>query len=404
MDDIKKSVITVIGGGNSSYALIAFLSLSGHKVNLLTRKPEKWSRKINLEYQTPEGQLIQDFKGTIDNISSDPSKLIPASDIIILSMPVASYRNALHNIAKHISNEKKTYIMTVYGQAGFNWMTDEIKQLYNLNNIVTCAIGLIPWICRTKEYGKTGITFGPKAVNVIAIDKKDEFDYLNSLILEDICFKWFKTGHFVQAENFISLSLSVDNQIIHTSRLYGLYLKHGGIWKTKKEVPAFYKDYDELSATLLKELDSDYSLIRDEIIKQFKNNDFKYMLDYLALERFSYNSANENILDSFKNSVTLRAIGTPTVTDENRMEIFDKNHRFFNDDIFYGLCIAKWFAEQMNLKVNTIDKILIWAQDLLKIQILNNDNTLNIQSLTLDKFKTGIPVTYNLSSLEECVS
>jgi len=396
--------VTVVGGGNSAHVVIPFLSSSGYNVSLLTRNPEKWQKKIALEYQTPEGDLLKKYYGELKEVTSNPKDIIPDSDFIIFCMPVASYRKALHNISSSIRKDKKVYIMTIYGQAGFDWMVNEIKRKEKLTNIVTCAVGLIPWVCRTKEYGHTGITYGPKAVNVISIDKEDEFQFLKDNILEDLCYKWFKTGHFVKSDNFISLSLSVDNQIIHTTRLYGLYLAYKGVWEKEEDVPYFYKDYDQLSADILGALDDDYSLIRKSIIAKYRDKDFKYMMDYLELERFSYNSSSSNIMDSFKNSVTLKAIATPTISNEDGKRVFDINHRFFTDDIYYGLCIAKWFAEQMDITVPTIDRILLWAQELLKVKILNDDNKLEVESLTKDKFLTGIPTVYGFSSIDECIS
>lgn len=399
----KKQIVTVIGGGSSAYSVISFLSGAGHTVNLLTRKPDAWNKKIKLHYQTPEGEIIQEFEGYINKISNNPSYVIPESSIIILCMPVAKYRIALHNIAPFISKDNKTFIGTVYGQAGFNWMVDEIKSKFSLNNIVTFAAGLIPWICRTKEYGKIGINYGSKTANVVAINPPEEFENLNEIILDDLCNKWFQKGQFVQAMNFISLTLSVDNQIIHTSRLYGMYLKYGGVWKKKEDVPYFYKDYDQLSADLLRDLDNDYSLIRNAIINKFPDKNFTYMMDYLTLERFSYSSSSENILESFINSVTLRAITTPSVQIESGEWVLDKNFRFFTDDIFYGNCIAKWIAEKLSLKVPTIDKILEWAQKLLDVKIIKDGKLLTNSEHLSAEFASGIPSVYGFSKIEELI-
>lgn len=125
----------------------------------------------------------------------------------------------------------------------------------------------------------------------------------------------------------------------------------------------FYKEYDELSAQLLKALDYDYTLIREGIKKKFPKIHFKYMLDYLSLERLSYNSCNTNIKESFVTSKTLTAIGTPVLQSDNGRWSIDINHRFFMNDIYYGICIAKWFAEKLNLNVNTIDEILQWVSE-----------------------------------------
>lgn len=69
------------------------------------------------------------------------------------------------------------------------------------------------------------------------------------------------------SDNFLSLTLSVDNQIIHTSRCLGLYKVYGTTWKNEESVPWFYKDYDDISAKLLADLDTDYTNIRNAIKK-----------------------------------------------------------------------------------------------------------------------------------------
>ena len=85
-------------------------------------------------------------------------------------MPVHQYRDALNRLAPHINRSKKdVFVGTVYGQAGFNWMVHEVERNHNLTNVVTFAIGLIPWICRTIKYGKLGANYGTKEVNVVAV-------------------------------------------------------------------------------------------------------------------------------------------------------------------------------------------------------------------------------------------
>ena len=122
-------------------------------------------------------------------------------------------------------------------------MVHEMERNHNLSNIVAYAIGLIPWICRTQKYGSLGVNYGCKEVNVVAVSPANKFELLNKIFLNDVCNKWFKKGEFVQACSFLSLTLSVDNQIIHPSRCYGLWKRYGGNWKTKDDIPFFYKDF-----------------------------------------------------------------------------------------------------------------------------------------------------------------
>ncbi len=399
-----KKEVTIVGGGSSAHILIPFLSGAGFTVNILTRKPGDWSKNVDVQLHTIHGEVQEEFHGKLSKISSDPAEVIPQADFVILCMPVCKYRIALHNLAPHLAKDKEVFVGTIYGQAGFNWMVDEITKKFNLSNITSFAIGLIPWICRIIEYGKIGVTYGCKEVNLVAVSPADRFTELNEVFLNNICNKWLKKGAFVQADNFLSLTLSVDNQIIHPSRCYGLALKHDGKWDKKEDIPYFYRDYDQQSADLLQDLDKDYSKIREAIKEKYPKQEFKYMLDYINLERLTYQSENTDIRESFTTSHTLGAIKPPTIQLESGEWVIDKDHRFFTDDIHYGLCIAKWLADQLELEVPTIDNIISWAQELRGENIIEgNKLLLDSESLTKE-FVSGIPPVYGITNVDQIIN
>lgn len=399
---VKKQLV-VCGGGSSAHTLIPFLNDSIFDVSIYTSRPEQWSSVVELEWQAPDGTVLGEYSGKLKKASSRPGELIPDADYIVFCMPVHQYRQALLEIAPFVNKEKTVFVGTVYGQGGWNWMVEEIKSQFSLPNLVYFAFGLIPWICRIIDYGKKGVTYGCKAANYAAVYPKHYFTQIDEELLEQICYKWFGKGRVELSDNFISLTLSVDNQIIHTSRCFGLYKVYGETWKRKEDVPWFYRDYDDMSAKLLSDLDDDYSKIRNTIRTRFPNKDFKYMLDYLALERFSYQSHNTDIRESFVTSQTLTAIGTPIVQNQDGMWEVDRNHRFFLDDIYYGNCIAKWMAEQLDIDTPTIDEILCWAQHVRGERFIAH-NKLLIDSPDLSApLKSGIPPVYGFKSIEDCV-
>lgn len=397
-----QTVVTIVGGGASAHVLIPFLSGAGYRTQVLTRRPGDWSEDFKLELQSIDGELEQTFSGRLAAASSDPSEVIPQSDIIILCMPVHTYRPALDQLAPHLSRDKEVFIGTIYGQAGFNWMVDEITEKYELDNVVSFAVGLIPWICRVIDYGRVGVTYGCKVVNIAAVSPRDRFAALEPFF-QAICEQWLGKGAFQQSDNFLSLTLSVDNQIIHPTRCYGLFKRYGGTWRSPEEIPYFYRDYDELSADLLRDLDADYSLVREGIRQRFPDRDFRYMLDYLALERLTYGSDNSDIRESFTTSQTLGAIKPPTRRNAAGEWELDTDHRFFIDDISYGICIAKWMAEQMGCEVPTMDAIIAWAQEL-RGELYIEEGKLKTDSESLTgRFRSGIPPVYGIDTLEGVV-
>lgn len=399
-----KKKLVICGGGSSAHTLIPLLNGSMFDVSIYTSRPEQWHNQIDLEWHNPQGDILGTYSGSLSHASSDAKSLIPEADYIVFCMPVHKYRVALHNIAPYINKEKTVFVGTLYGQGGWNWMVDEVKNLYNLHNIVTFAFGLIPWVCRIIKYGQTGVTYGCKAVNYAACSPHEYFPQINEELLDHICYHWFGKGKVEQSDNFLSLTLSVDNQIIHTSRCLGLYKVYGKTWKRREDVPWFYKDYDDISAQLLARLDDDYSQIRNAIKALHPEKDYHYMMDYLALERFSYQSHNTDIKESFITSQTLISIGTPVVQNADGLWEIDRNHRFFLDDIYYGNCIAKWMAEKLNIHTPTIDEILQWAQLVRQETIINEDNHLVLDSPDLrEHLKSGIPAFYGFNSIEDCI-
>lgn len=190
-----------------------------HTVNLLTRRPTAWSKHVTTELHSMNDDILDIFEGSLHRISNEPSDVIPEADLIIFCMPVHQYRNALHRIAPFINRNKyQVFVGTIYGQAGFNWMVHEMEKTFCLTNTVCFAVGLIPWICRTVSYGSKAVNYGCKELNVVAVTPRDRFDCLNEIFLDDICHRWLQKGQFVQACSFLSLTLSVDNQIIHPAR------------------------------------------------------------------------------------------------------------------------------------------------------------------------------------------
>jgi hypothetical protein len=396
---ITKLTIAVVGGGNSAHVLIPFLSKNGHTVNLLTRRPKDWNDEIQCDIVRMDNSVKKTITGNIHKKSSNPKKVIPEADAIILCMPVHCYRSVLEHLATYIDKNKEVFVGAIYGQAGFNFMFREIQNEFHLTKAVYFSFGLIPWICRADKYGSHGLNYGGNQVNIVAVSPYDKFEKLYLLLLKDI-----SHARFVQADSFISLTLSVDNQIIHPSRCYALWQKYNGHWPTLDAVPYFYSDFDDLSTEILSKVDSEYTLIRDGIKKLFPLHDFKYMMNYMDLETFSNESKFKDIKSSFRDSPTLGLIKTPTVELEDGTRMLDIHCRFFTDDIPYGLLIAKWIARELNIDTPMINEIIQWSQKLRNEHWLHEDNSIDMDFCMSHKNVTGIPPAYGITSVEQTVS
>ena len=196
--------------------------------------------------------------------------------------------------------------------------------------------------------------------------------------------------------------VTVDNQIIHPARCYGLWKKSGGVWESEEKVPYFYRDFDQESADILEKLDADYEVIRQAIRAKFPDKKFEHMLGYLELEKLNHKSEHVDILSSLKDSAQLASIKTPSAEGADGRYYLDTNFRFFKDDIPYGLLIAKSLAEMLMVDTPFIDEVIGWAQELRGENFLV-DGKINRAFCFSDKYLCGIPEVYGLKKIEDLV-
>ena len=346
-------VVSIIGGGASAHLLAVLLSGRGHRVRIMTSRPDEWDRDLELE---SEGEVL---RGRIEGATSSPFSAVEDADVAVLCMPVHQYPVALDNILPALARNPKCIVGVVYGQGGFNWMVHDVCRRNSISVFRHFAIGLLPWITRTKQYGKSAVSYGPKYRNGVACSDNDTFDLLQRSLLDDFSWSYWGKGKFERVPNFFTLTMTVDNQIIHPSRCFALSKKYLA-WSSKEDVPYFYRDFDDASADVLCGIDLDYTALRRAYFARFPKLDNEYNLNYLELEHWSYGDHNPNIRASFVNSTTLREIKPPVIQSPDGLWRLDVNHRFFRDDFAFGLEIAQWFGKQLHCELPHVDQLVAW--------------------------------------------
>lgn len=368
--------IAIIGGGSSAHILAALLGKQSYGVRILSSRPHEWQNQIELQAGSEK------IYGQIQGASNNPRDVLADADVAILCMPVHQYNAAIMRIMPVLAQNPKCIIGTVYGQGGFDWMVKSFAKKLNIETPRHFAIGLLPWIARTISYGNSAISYGPKFRNGVACSDDETFEILATKLLKDFSYNYWGTGLFERIPNFLTVTLTVDNQIIHPSRCYAL-AANGNRWESNDDIPYFYRDWDDNSAEILRGIDSDYANVRQAIIKQFPDLQSPYNLDYLDLEHWSYGSYNPDIKASFVNSSTLKFIKPPTI-QENGEYVLDVDHRFFKDDFACGLEICEWFATEFCVDVPNVKKLIDWYRKEIQPR----------QSMVVE---SGIPPLYGLT-------
>lgn len=99
--------------------------------------------------------------GKLNIISDDPKEVAEGTRLFILCGPAYSEQPILEKLASFV--EKNSYVGTVFGQGGFNWLAKFIfGQRIKSDNLTIFALQNVPSICKIKTYGQSVRIIGPK--------------------------------------------------------------------------------------------------------------------------------------------------------------------------------------------------------------------------------------------------
>lgn len=362
--------VCICGGGNISHALSALLgSREELEVYILTRKPENWSE--NIIGHTPSGDKVI---GKPAIITDDASLVIPKSDAVFVTVPAFARVEILQKIAPYV--KKGAWVGSFPGSGGYEWMAKAILR----SDVNIFGLQRVPYISRTIEYGKE--------VNVTGI--KDEL-FVSAIAgsnIEEIVtmLKYIFEVEISPLNNYLEVTLSTSNPILHPSRLYGMFhdWKEGNYWDRKI---LFYEEWDEFSSEILLRCDEEVQ----ELCSKIPVN-----LSGVKSLREHYESKDKYAMTKKLTSINAFK-GIPTdmlLTSQGYMPNFKS--RYFTEDIPYGLIILKGIAEIVGCDTPTIDLILEWAQkNMCKEYIING------KLIGKDVKETAAPQNFNIKTINQ---
>ncbi|CAD8087854.1 unnamed protein product [Paramecium sonneborni] len=375
--------IVVCGGGNGSHATVASAGrFENIQVNVFTRKPQDWKQEI-----------VGLTKGRkINKVSNNPQDF-PGAKLWIIGGPAHVHHEILQKIAPFVT--KDSFVGTLFAQGGFEWMCrsvfgDRIKT----DNITYFGLYNIPWLCKIFKYGESVRIIGPKTKLQCAISNLNRKEEL-FLLLENM----FQIP-VLQAPNFLTLTLTPSNQIIHPARVYAVFRNWDGkqVYQPN-EVPTFYEDFDDFSAYMLQILDDEIQAIKREILKRYPhfNLDLIIPIKERIIQQYGDQVKDKsNLKTVFRTNAGYATIQIPTKPVQGGVQL-NTEARIFWEDIPYGLCILKDLSEMLGLQTPGTDKMIEWHQKFMNKEYIQKNSKLN---RTLLK-ETGAPSKYGLDTLEK---
>ena len=235
-----KKRICICGGGALGHVIAGVLaSFSDCEVSMFTRRPNDWHQTLSIAM--PDGKQLQ---GKLSKISANPSEVISEADIILLCLPGFAIRETLKAIQPYVTTQ---YVGSVVCSSGFFFVAHEIfskeTSLYGFQRV--------PFVSRVDKYGEKANLLGfRKRLYMVCenIDKQQELaDFWSEHLYTPVSL----------LDNYLEVSLTNSNPLLHPSRLYGLWHDwHEGV--VYEHRPLFYKEWNDLSSETYINCDNEF--------------------------------------------------------------------------------------------------------------------------------------------------
>jgi HAD superfamily phosphatase (TIGR01681 family) len=378
--------VAFVGGGNGTHVGAAISGLKDTNVRILTRKADEWNDKLKITF--PDGQ-IRTTK-PMEMISSSPSEIIPGSDLVIVSSPVHSYPEIFDSIIPHLNENASVGVL--FGQSHVGLMAKQAMEKYNMQTQSIFSLKFIPWQAKTFEYGKHAHLVGSKNSLEISTYPSSAFDTVSKSITELFDMDCVRVP-------FISQALTTSNQILHPARYFNEFSKSAEPLTPSDNIcgeGSLYTKMDGPSAAILAALDSEIIRIKDALEEEFPAIDFTSVkpCKERVLEQYEHQIDDTRTLKTVFNTAKMYRKSKFAVLDKDGGVVPNTEHRHFQDDIPFGLCVVKDIAERMEIKVPIIDHMIMWHQDQMDKEYTTGDEFQNLNGKDLGE--TGILSSYGV--------
>ncbi len=333
--------VCICGGGSLGHVIAGFLSAKGHaQVNVLTSRPAQWQKSI--EVFTPEGDKLQ---GEVANISADPLAVIPQSDVVLLCVPGFLIRRELEKIAPYL--QAGTFVGSVFSSTGFFFEALEMLP----DTIPLWGFQRVPFIARTKEYGRSADLLGYKDSHKIAVerasaDEKEAFRTWVSVAFE-------RPTRLLN--NYYEASLTNSNPLLHTARLYSLFQDYTPATVYPRPI-LFYEAWSDETSELLVRMDEEFFQLLATL--PVEEGYLPPLLEYYESKDAQGLTRKIRSIQSFK------GIRTP-MKEVAGGWIPDFGSRYFTEDFPYGLRLIRNLARQQGLDLPTIEHVYAWGETMI---------------------------------------
>ncbi|RKE37560.1 NAD/NADP octopine/nopaline dehydrogenase-like protein [Paraburkholderia sp. BL23I1N1] len=353
--------VVICGGGRTGHlAAVLFKQISGVRVSLLTGSPEvidRYRRSENgITAWMPDDTTCA---ARLDAVTSEPATALADADVVIITVP-AHVRPALLNaIAPHLPAEKPVYVGAIPGFCGFDWLAERALAarpnavIWGMKDVAHTAFDLQPGVSIRMGGAKSTLYVGTHA---------RETEASRAALLTHL--KRLYASPVELLDDFLEITLTPGNPIMHSSVIYGLIGPYGQ-WHDKAfSTPlCWWTDCPELGAYFLERSDEESRMLCKAVEQRLGVN----LSSIKPLKQEIIEAYDDQIRDHGTMLSVLRtnqaydAIEAPLIPTKDRSGyLIDKESRAFHEDVAFGLALLVEMAGRLEMRLPHIEEIFHW--------------------------------------------
>lgn len=336
----------IIGCGNTGHAVCAYLSHRGGECAVYTRSSEK-ARIINENGITSEGSVCGNFHVKATTIISEA---VDGSDIILVMTTANAHRDVAIMLKPLLTTHQKVLIFNS------NWGALEFKQVLDSDiddkDLIIAETGSQLFLASSKTLGHVHVGLKEK-IYVSATDPTK-----TPALLKDL--KEF-FPQLIEAKSIVETSLSTTNPVIHApiSLLNAARIENGQPF-------LFYGEGVSMSAIdLILQVDKE----RIEVAKALGYD----IDDVLTGINSFWEKKHDNLYDALtKNDTYNKSPGPSTL-----------NHRYFTEDIPYGIVPISKIGRLLGIETPNTDSLLSIFRNMCDSKLIDGSIEFNKEDLII---------------------
>ncbi len=355
IDNKKIRNICIVGAGNEGHYLMAELGQdSDLSISVLTSNATNFGNVIE-SHNVQTGKVTV---GKIAKVSTNPADVISSADLIIFTVPSHVCEYYLQKIYSFV--QEKTVLGFIPGTGGVEFLTQKLVKNKH------CSI-----------FGSQRVPSGTKVLerghSVNALEKRRDIRIASipNRINNDVC-NFISNALDIKTialPNWLSVTFTPSNPILHTSRLYGLFhnYQEGMVWR---EHLSFYKNWDDLSSKMLLGCDDELKQCLAKL-SHFDFSGIALLRKHYEIDTVEGKDDVERMTKKIRSLIYLKDYA-PMCKNVDGNFMPDFKSRYFVEDFPFGLAIIRAFCKVCDVQTPHIDTVLQWYDNLYHADLYEN--------------------------------